>query len=294
MSMTSLRMMSGSGESMDFPINDPRAPYILKKITGTDPDDLTPKFYGFSIDADTKFYDLGLKPRQVSFLIQLNPRFNLGETHKSLRDSLYKKILQSRGGSVDLLFFDGPSAQIKATGFITKFEAPLITKTPTVQITVLCNDPMLRGTTLFRVEEDELNTAYDSDWKTFTIVDSLSNAPHGFQMQITAVASFVGWLLIQDHPTDPTWKFTIEPHQFGFEGTDIYFFSSEFRDRDSYMTRSLDGTPDIEYLMDVIYPDSTWPIIFPGSNTFYLSCEGSDNADFNVDYVEYTAAYWGL
>jgi len=284
MSVTSLSLVSGDGETISLPVTDNNGPYIVKKITGLDADEITPKFYGFSLDGASKFYDFGLPPRNVVVLIQLNPRFSLGETHASLRDQLYKQILKTRTGLVDLLFYDGASADIKVSGFITKFEAPPFAKVPTVQITLLCKDPMLRGTTAIYTPGSELPTNGN-----LTIVDSLSNAPHGFKLQITATA-FVGPFTIQDTQLNPSWFFTVFPDQFGVEDTDILYISSEFGSKNVYVIRSLDGSPETIYLMDRVYPESTWPVIFPGSNPFYI--EGA--TDFTINYLEYTPAYWGL
>lgn len=279
MSLTSVDLVTANNETSNFSFN-PNASYQIKKITGLDADEITPKFYGFSIDGQKKFYDFGLKPRLVSVLLQLNPDFSIGETYKYLRDELYKKVLPTRTGLVDLLFNDGAATIGKISGFINKFEAPLFTKTPTVQITLLCKDPMIRSSNSVVLSGAEINSG-----STLTIVDSISTAPHGFQLEIL-FTSPQAIFTIEDSSTNPEWIFTVTPVSPGFLTGDVLYVSSEFGSKNAYMVRSSVTT----YLMDRINPESTWPIIFPGNNAFYFDFYSS----IDLNYLEYSSAYWGL
>lgn len=254
------------------------SPYQLKKMLGLDADELIPKFYAFSTTGK-KFYDVALKPRFVTILLKLNPRYNLGETPASLRAELYKMISGSRISEIELRFLDGVTETSKIFGFITRFEAPPFAKAAEVSITVRCVDPVIRGLTTIELLDASLN-----DTNPVLVTDTQSTAPHGFDLKITITGALTEFV-IQDTATSPEWKFRIVPSS-AFASGDILHISSQFGKKHVYMIRSAVTT----HLLDKIDPLSVWPIIFPGVNSFHFS----QIATFDWDYLRYDASHWGV
>jgi hypothetical protein len=259
--------------------SDPRAQYVIRNMVGLDAEELIPKFYGSGLYTKPKFFDFGLKAREIVARIILNPRIRIDESYSDIRDELYRAISSTRTGQVTLHFNSGATTVSQISGFITKFEVPYFTQLPEVQITIRCDDPMFRGINPVEFEPADMKTV-----NPIIIADSLSTAPHGFCIELTFKAAAPSFT-IQDVPTNPEWLFKVVPSG-GFLIGDKLYFSSEFANKYLYMVRAGVTT----YLTDRIQPNSIWPILFPGSNSFHFV----DIASFNWNEVDFYPAYWGV
>jgi hypothetical protein len=282
MRVTSVVLYSAPGvEAVNFSLRDADAPYqyIIRNMTGIDADELVPKFYGSGLVTKPRYYDFGMKTREIVMRVVLNPRFRIDETYSDIRDELYRAISSTRTGQVTLHFNSGATTVSKILGFITKFEVPYFTQLPEVQITIRCDDPMFRAINPVEYEPSDLKTT-----NPIIIADSLSTAPHGFCIELTFKATTPSFT-IQDVPTNPEWVFKVIPNG-GFLSGDKLYFSSEFANRYLYMVRAGVTT----HLLDRVQPNSVWPILFPGANVFNFN----DIASFNWNEIDYYAAYWGV
>lgn len=290
MTFNAISIIPQNSNSIRFDVRnvDQNNPYQVKKIEGLDPDELSPMFYGSSSDGTQRFYDLALKPREITILIQLNPRFNLSETHTYLRKELYKRILATRTGLSEIQFHDDAMTIARLYGFITRFESPQFTKTPTVQITIRCNDPMFRGL-VPTVIGDGITAFDDFGGGRLTFYDDDSDAPHGVVLQFVSTSSSLNtvFTLRDDLSTFPyTWEFQIVPVTTFLTG-DILRISSEFNNK--YVTMERSGV--VTNMLDrIVITKNTWPLIFPGPNTFVMQ----EFAKWDMTKVTFTPAFWGL
>jgi hypothetical protein len=182
MRVTRIALYSTDEEIVEFDLQraNPQSKYVVRAMAGTDIDEVTPRFTGFSYDGTKRFYEPKLKPRDIVIRLVLNPKFKVNETPSDIRDSLYKQIASTRTGQLELRFYVGGSTVAKINGYITKFEAPVFTQTPEVQITFHCKDPIFRG-----IAPVEYLTADLPDAQLIQIPDSISTAQHGFTVQTT-------------------------------------------------------------------------------------------------------------
>jgi len=259
---------------------DPNYRYLIRAMVGIDADELVAKFIGFGLVTGKKLYEYTMKPRLIVMRISLNPVFAVNEDISELRDRIYRLISANRHGELDLQFREGASivCGIKAT--ISKMEVNHFSKTPELQITFKCNDPMFRSLAPIGYDIDELPSSGG-----VVLDDELSTAPHGisFKVKFTAVtASFS----VQDDPTTPDWVWTVTPST-SFQINDELWFSSEFEKKQVWWNKAA-GT-DIE-LMDKVVSGSIWPLIYHGRNVLYFPQIA------NIDWLEmkYYSAYWGL
>jgi len=281
MRVTNVALYANNEEAVSFSLraSEPTAQYMIRAMAGLDAEDIVPKFYGFGLKTQPRFYDMGMKARDIVMRIVLNPRFNLDESYSDVRDDLYRVISATRTGAVTLHFNSGGTTVAQISGFITKFEVPHFSALPEAQLTVTCNDPMLRAINPVILEPADLKTV-----NPIIIADSLSTAPHGFDLQVTFSAATPAFT-VQDAATTPEWVFKVIPNG-GFAVGDKLYFSSEYADKQLYMVRGGVTT----HLVDRIQPGSIWPIIFPGANPFYFLEIGS----FTWNELLYYAAYWGV
>jgi hypothetical protein len=268
----------GSSAVCVLSFRDPgrKNPYNVKAILGLDAEEITPQYYG-GPGGSTKFYDLALDSREITAKIGLNPIPGENQTFSSLRDDLYKLISASRTGLIEVQFKNLSVVVASVSGFITKFESPHFEKTQEVQLTIRCDDTMLRAPNPISVNVAPLSPDLT------TLVDSLSTAQHGFKFEVIIMDTLPTFAV--SDPTDSSWAFTVTPLD-GFLPGDHLYFSSERNNKYLYMVR---GDTTIQ-LASAIMPGSIWPTLFPGTNDFSLT-----PAD-NVSWVSlsYYPTYWGV
>jgi len=284
MRITKIEMHSPTlEEPIDFSLQDasPQSRYLVQDIAGLDAEQIIPKFYGKGTSTgpakDSSFYNMSLGGRNIVMKVSLNPQFVIGEGYSDIRDELYRAISATRTGMVDLQFKSGSSAVAHISGWISKLEVDHFTPAPNVKITVSCMDPMLRG--VMPVIFDSIVSS-----NPILIPDSLSTAPHGFSMWFNLLSA-VASLEMYDDPENPTWDFKITPSG-GFHVGDKLYFSSEFTNKYLYIMR---GATKID-VVDKIFPNSIWPIVFPGAN--YICFDAPSAVDFGE--ISFYPSYWGV
>jgi hypothetical protein len=279
MKLTSVELHpKNSSEVAVLSFRDPRRanPYNVKAITGLDADEIVPRYYGGSLGSE-KFHNLSLKKRTIVVRIGLNPSFANGKSFSDLRDAIYKVIHSSRTGTLGLQFKNGANVIAAISGFVTKLEAPLFNKEPEVQITVQCDEPMLKAPARINVDVTGLSTA------NAVITDDISTAPHGFLFTANVLANTASMTIVD--PDDLTWALEVIPPG-GFLLGDVIHFSSELNNKYLYLVRG----GSTYYLADVIVPSSVWPIFFPGENKLQIS----PSIKFAWASIEHYPTYWGV
>lgn len=279
MKVTSIEIHpAGSSEIAVLSFRDPRRAnrFNVKGIFGLDADEILPRYYGVSGTSNDKFYSLALMKRDITFQIELNPRFD-GETYTDLRGILQKMISSSRTGLVEVQFKNGTFIEAAVSGFVSKFESPMMDKVPTVQITISCKDPMLKAPAPVEIDVESI-----IPWETI-VADDLSTAPHGFSFQMLFSYPLDRFLMYD--PDDSGWSFEITPVG-GFLDNDLLIFSSELNNKKIQVLR---GGVTI-HLADVVRSGSIWPILFPGENKF--SCENPSSLDWYL--ITHYPTYWGV
>jgi hypothetical protein len=281
MRVTEIEMISNNEEVFSLGLRNPGVgdKYLAKAIIGLGADELTPKFYGFGLVGGAKFYDFSLPPREVVIRIVLNPNSILNEHYSDIRDELYKAISSTRSGEVLLMLKAGATSVAEIKGRITKFEVPHFSRVPELQITLKCDDPLLRGTTTEYLRQPELGTTQPRK-----VTDAMSTSPHGCVMKFTFTAA-VPTFIIQDKAETPNWQFSVSPTG-GFLVGDVLTVSSERMKRFVSINR---GGVTLSQA-NKVSAGSLWPVIFPGLNEFYSNLE----AEVTWDEVSYRNAYWGV
>lgn len=277
MRVTDIGLWANGEEVADFSYEDPMSlnPYMMRAVIGLDADNLKPGFYGFGAGSGKKYYSVAAPPKDIVMRIVLNPNSELRMTFSQLRDNLYRAIAATRGAGVTVRFSAGASVLAQVEGHITKFEVPINSRTPELQITIHCKDPILRAPNSVYLEGPDLSSTNPID-----ITDGLSTAPHGFEMGVTFTAAEPEFVL---RDPDGEWAFTVV---YDFEIGDTLDISSIAADKAVKVTRSAVVT----YLGGNIKPDSLWPVVFPGQNEFTIE----ELASVDIDYVQFYPAYWGV
>lgn len=295
MKLTNIALYSNEAEVANFSFQDPGSsnPYIANAVDGLDASEIVPKFYGIGKVSKRNYYAPALKNRELVVNIFLNPDFSLNQSYSGLRDDLYKAVSSSRTGQVELRFNNGFITVAAVSGFISKFETNLFDQTPSVKLTIKCNDAMLRAKDLI-----PFNTL--GMGPSITLVNGTSTAPSGLKFSIT-INQAATTFSIQDTLT-PDWEFVVTPGVIGantgFIVGDILHLSSEVDDKYIYILRDVSGTIQTFQLADKVSLSSVWPVLFPGANDYELITAGGAitpgvSGDFSWNELSYRPAYWG-
>ena len=262
------------GDGIVLSFRDPRAlnPYMALNIEGLDVSKVKAKYYRGSFGE--RFYNLTLDERKIVLLIGLNPDYIAYESYSELRDFLYKIISASKTGMVRLYFKNGNTVIATVDGFAEKVETTPFDRSQRIQLTVNCNDPLLKSPTETVLDLDLLSNA-------ITIDDQDSTAPHGFSFLLEFDGAAPN-LSISDQ--ENSWFFTMAPVG-GFLNGDLLYFSSELNDRQLHIIRD----SAVIDMMKTLVSGSIWPIVFPGVNEFALN-----RTNFTWRRIAYYKRYWGV
>lgn len=267
----------GSSDVMELSFRDPmrELPYNVKGIQGLDADEIVSQFYG--APGTVSFFNMVMVKRTVVALMELNPDYAASESPSSLRDRVYKMIATSRKGLVHLWFKNGETVVATISGYFGKVEAPLFTDTPEVQVTINCDEPLLKSPDLVSIPVIGLDPALT------VITDDVSTAPHGFKFEMSFDAPVASFIMAD--PDDDDWEFVVTPVG-GFLIDDVLHYSSEYNNKYVYIVRA----GNTIQLADVIEMGSVWPMIYPGDNSFSVS----SGVSMDWDSITYYPTFWGV
>lgn len=270
----------GNPTPINLNFKDPMGvePYTIKSILGLDAEDIVPQFSGM-LDVNTKFYNLTLQPRTMVIKVGLNPDFSMNLSNSDLRDNLYRLISSSRKGKLRFLFKNKDEEIADIYGFLTKFESPLFEQTQEIQLTIFCENPMLKS------PDQIIYPMVGLDPANSLIEDIKSTAPHGVLMFLD-IKKNISRVRIYDPLYPDDWEFVVDP-VLGFQNGDLFVFSSDPALRFVQYSRS--SGPFVN-VADSIQSGSTWPIIFPGENHFAFE----DPTGFQWRSIVWNSTYWGV
>lgn len=260
----------------DVPTSDR---FLFRSWSGMATDAIVSSTYAFGASSNKPFLGMSMPDREIVLRLYLNPVYKRNETPADLRDEIYRIISSSRTGEIELRLYSSAAVVGYLMCTVTKVEAGYVNQMPEVQITFKADNPLIRGVSPVRYLGADLPAV-----NPMVVGDNQSTAPHGFEGCVTFTSAEDSFT-VQEKQTDPDWTFTVTPNG-GFQVGDKLLFSSDYNNTFVYMDRS----STITHLVDKVQSGSVWPMIFPGWNELYFQEWGS----FDLDYVEWYSAYWGV
>jgi hypothetical protein len=252
-------------------------------VYGLDADDILSTFYGIGDLDEARFHRGAMNPREIIMRLVITPLWELGESYSDVRDTLYRAISRNRSRDLEIVLRSSTTKVASIQGRISKFEVPLFNKDAEVQITFQCEDPFFRST----ANREYLASDFDATGY-ISLYDATSTAPHGLEMEVTFNQTATEFVVADDDPFN--WRFYVDaPVADPFVAGDVLYISSE--EGSKTIRRDRGGT--ITYLMDLLLPGSSWPILFPGENEYYMPGL-IPTADYTIDYIKFKAVYWGV
>lgn len=289
MNIDNIDIRNENGVFANLSFNDPGAtnPYIMRNLYGLDADEISSTFLP---GGSNQSYGLRMKQREVVMRIVLNPDWS-SQSYSQLRDNLYKSIAASRIGKLTLSFKLGATTIAEVSGFVTKFEVPHSEPDPELQITLLCDDGLLRDPSVTFLTNQFPGSYSSSTELIFTEPDS--TAPHGFTFAINFTSTVTWFSLGAEIAASNFYEFKVNAALWGgganFSAGDRLYIISEDGNRQCY---GYDASTGNTYgLADRIQPYSIWPKIFPGENKLGMRSSGGS---WTIRELYYNKAYWGV
>lgn len=273
---------SDTDEQISFSVmdQDPDARYLTRAIVGIDAEEIVRKYIGRGLQTGKKFYEFVLTPRDIVIRASLNPKHSVNEDVQEIRDDVYRLISSNLSGELTLLFKSGSIIVSTIVGYVSKMEVAYTSKTPELQITVTCDNPIFKTHNPFEATTEELTST-----NPIEVTDDVCTKPHGFNFRVkfTAVTTT---FVVQDAASNPDWIFQVTPAT-SFQVDDELYISSEHGAKRVLWDKDVGA--DVE-LMDKVVAGSIWPQIFHGKNTFYFPQIA------NFDWVDFRfyPEFWGL
>lgn len=176
--------------------------------------------------------DKSIGKRNIVLTVRLNPKYNLGATITTLRQTMYRYFRPT--DSVKLTFSSDELADVYISGTVESMEVDQFSEEPQLDISVLCFDPNFVSV----VSGSFTGIAQPGD----QTVDVVNNGTEdvGFVLELRATADVPSWtgdILIQgDAPNSPSMTLT----NITLDSTYKYFISTV--DGDRYVNQLNIGT----------------------------------------------------
>lgn len=274
-----LSTVIGNEDLIKLAFRDTRmqVPYVVKSIAGLDALDISSNFSGFG-ENSLAFFDRGLPKRTIIIRLGLNPTFRNARSHSDLRDELYRLISSDRTGRVQVNFCLDNYKIANVEGTIDKVETNHFERSPEAQLTIVCDDGLLRSTTTNVIDVSTFG-------KTFFVTDCISTAPHGFYMELNMTAINPDFVFKSAYST-----FSINAQggmlEQWYQPNDRLKITTESGKVDARLLRGGLEVSMMEYVQG--YKGSQWPVLYPGRNRFEIVSHAE------VVRFEYKEAFWGV
>lgn len=227
------------------------SPYILLSATGLGPMPVevntTSTILPGSVYSGTQ-----IQEREVVVTFRLNPDWKTGQSYSELRNRLYSTLSGGRGNYVTVTIGSGED-QAELTGYVNNIDVSIYTRTPEVQISIRCPNPLLRSTKedVYYASESSTTVGEETWWEYSASINNEDAAPTGF----------VAEAALQTHITT---EFELETTLS--EKLRVVGPPSDLTLEDSFVINTNSGTRDVTSVrygnfIGFLMPDSKWPIL---------------------------------
>ena len=268
MSLTTLSVVSSSGETLNFHIGASTG-YQLEEVRGLDPVKADISSSSFGQHDGSQYQSSRRGERNIVMVIGLVPDF-VTNTVQSLRLDLARLLMPKR--PVTLRMIDSDGSVVSIAGRVESFEAPLFTRTPKVDISIICFDPDFKSHALTTKTgssvTDITNTAiqYDGSVDTGFL----------FEMTVNRATNELALVLVNSMGESQRVDFAM-----ALSAGDKIEIGSNFGEKGVWVTKDGLRTPALY----TITPNSNFLVLSPGVNQFRVQMAGAA-IPWSIKYYE--------
>lgn len=136
--LTRVEVRTRQGTLLNLPLEDVSNGYILTEVEGLDPVKATLVSSSFANQDGAQFHNARREARNMKLKLDLEPDY-ITTTVESLRRNLYSYFMPKKEVDLTLVFEDG--LEVDITGRVESNDAPLFTKEPAVDVSLMCMKP---------------------------------------------------------------------------------------------------------------------------------------------------------
>lgn len=274
MSITQVEIRTISGALLTLPLEDVSDGIVLEDIEGLDPVKATLVSSSFAQMDGEQFHSSRREARNIILTLGLEPDY-VNESVRDVRSRLYTYLMPK--SRVSLRFIMADSLEVEIVGRVESFAAPLFTREPKVNVSIMCFDPDFIALEEVTLEGDTV------DDETWTVVEYPGTVETGIVLALSVDRTLTEFT-IYHRPEDT------QVRQLDFaaalEAGDLVTISTVVGDKYATLVRS---TVQSSILYGVS-PQSTWIELQQGDNDIRVYAEG-----LPIPYqILYTPRYGGL
>lgn len=268
MSLTTLSVVSSSGETLNFHIGASTG-YQLEEVRGLDPVKADISSSSFGQHDGSQYQSSRRGERNIVMVIGLVPDF-VTNTVQSLRLDLARLLMPKR--PVTLRMIDSDGSVVSIAGRVESFEAPLFTRIPKADISIICFDPDFKSHALTTKTgssvTDITNTAiqYDGSVDTGFL----------FEMTVNRATNELALVLVNSMGESQRVDFAM-----ALSAGDKIEIGSNFGEKGVWVTKDGLRTPALY----TITPNSNFLVLSPGVNQFRVQMAGAA-IPWSIKYYE--------
>lgn len=131
---------SASGTILTLELDDISDGLVLQEINGLDPVKATLSSSSFAGQDGEQFHSARRESRNITMTLGLEPDY-VSQSVQDLRRRLYDVFAPKTQVQLTFYFDDDPDFVLTTSGVVEDMQAPLFTKEPTADISIVCYDP---------------------------------------------------------------------------------------------------------------------------------------------------------
>lgn len=267
-------VITPDGRIMSFPLTDSSNGYIVKEIEGLDPPKATLVDSTFAQLPGAIFQSSKREKRNIIPKFGFLPN-QAGQTVESLRQKLYQYFMIE--SQVTLRFINTSGLTVVINGVVESFEAPLFSKDPSANISIVCHNPD------FTENEETMIAGATTSSNAELLIPYEGTVSTGYRLVLNVNRSISNFTVHHRDPSNVTQSLYL---QRSLVSGNIVTINTNIG---SKAARLLAGTVESS-LVGSISPQSQWSQLKYGENAFRVVVSGPE-----IPYeVYYTNKYGGL
>ena len=283
MQLSQLFVQNAQGAVLPLPLEDNSAGFSVQEIDGLDPVKATLVSSSFANMDGAQYHSSRREPRNLIVKLGFDPDYSKQDV-ESLRRQLYSFLMPKSNASFTFRMFDKfaadfASAQLdlEISGYVESFDAPLFTRDPGADLSVMCFDPDFVDPRVIEVDGETVSNL------TETLVTYAGTVDTGVIFTIMPDRDLDAFTIYHRPPDQTLW--TID-FQYPMVAGDILTISSVPGNKYVVLTSGGVQTP----VLYALSPQSAWHALSPGDNHIRVYAAGAP-----VPYkFTYTNRYGGL
>jgi len=269
-----IEVRNAQGDLLTLPLDDISDGLVLADVSGLDPVKATIVTSSFAQQDGTQYHSSRREDRNILLQFDLEPDY-VTQTVRDLRNRLYKYFMPK--SEVTLRFIMADGLQVDISGRVEDCSAPLFTKEPKMNVSIICFDPDFVDLTPVEIE------GLTTDLTTETTVSYIGNVETGIEFVLNVDRTLSDFTIYYRPPGG-----TLRSLEFASSliAGDVVTINTVPGSKSATLNRS--GT--ISSALNNVSPQSSWIELFEGDNHIRVYAEG-DEIPYTITYL---TRYGGL